>query len=119
LLSALNAFFSGTGLADFCNEHKIPFILGHALYMKAIHASKSKNDKIDSFISAVFPEPFGPMKLFTSSPKPVRSFWVFQKPSTLFSLYILQYPIFSPTVSSQAPAAWRPVQREVGAKRGL
>jgi hypothetical protein len=36
-------------LADFCNEHKIPFILGHALYMKAIHGGKTKNDKIDSF----------------------------------------------------------------------
>ena len=36
-------------LADFCNEHKIPFILGHALYMKAIHGGKVKNDKIDSF----------------------------------------------------------------------
>ena len=24
-------------MADFCNEHKIPFILGHALYMKVIH----------------------------------------------------------------------------------
>jgi transposase len=36
-------------LADFCDEHKIPFILGHALYMKAIHGGKTKNDKIDSF----------------------------------------------------------------------
>jgi transposase len=36
-------------LADFCNEHKIPFILGHALYMKAIHGGKTKNDKIDSY----------------------------------------------------------------------
>jgi transposase len=26
----------------------IPFVLGHALYMKAIHGSKTKNDKIDS-----------------------------------------------------------------------
>ncbi|MBN1471992.1 MAG: hypothetical protein JW925_09435, partial [Syntrophaceae bacterium] len=29
--------------------HKIPFILGHALYMKAIHGGKTKNDKIDLF----------------------------------------------------------------------
>ena len=36
-------------LSDFCSEHKIPFILGHALYMKAIHGGKTKNDKIDSF----------------------------------------------------------------------
>jgi transposase len=36
-------------ISDFCNEHKIPFILGHALYMKAIHGGKTKNDKIDSY----------------------------------------------------------------------
>jgi len=28
---------------------KIEFVLGHALYMKAIHGGKAKNDKIDSF----------------------------------------------------------------------
>jgi transposase len=36
-------------MADFCHQHKIPFILGHALYMKAIHGGKTKNDKIDSY----------------------------------------------------------------------
>ena len=36
-------------LADLCAEHQIPFILGHALYMKAIHGGKTKNDKIDSY----------------------------------------------------------------------
>ena len=35
-------------VADFCNDNDIPFILGHALYMKAIHGGKTKNDKIDS-----------------------------------------------------------------------
>ena len=35
-------------LADLCTEHGIPFVLGHALYMKAIHGGKAKNDKIDS-----------------------------------------------------------------------
>lgn len=35
-------------LADACKEHKIPFYLGHAFYMKAIHGGKKKNDKIDS-----------------------------------------------------------------------
>ena len=32
-------------LADFCAQHHIPFILGHALYMKAIRGGKTKNDK--------------------------------------------------------------------------
>ncbi|MDH5630958.1 MAG: IS110 family transposase [Gammaproteobacteria bacterium] len=36
-------------VADFCEEHDIDFILGHALYMKAIHGGKAKNDRIDSF----------------------------------------------------------------------
>ncbi len=36
-------------VADFCEEHAVDFILGHALYMKAIHGGKAKNDRIDSF----------------------------------------------------------------------
>ena len=36
-------------VSDFCEEHGIDFILGHALYMKAIHGGKAKNDRIDSF----------------------------------------------------------------------
>ena len=35
-------------LADFCQDHDIEFVLGHALYMKAIHGGKVKNDRIDS-----------------------------------------------------------------------
>ena len=35
-------------LADFCDDHEFEFILGHALYMKAIHGGKAKNDRIDS-----------------------------------------------------------------------
>jgi len=38
-------------LADLCMEQQpsaIPFVLGHALYMKAIHGGKAKNDKIDA-----------------------------------------------------------------------
>ena len=35
-------------LADLCADEGIPFILGHALYMKAIHGGKAKNDKVDS-----------------------------------------------------------------------
>jgi hypothetical protein len=36
-------------VSDFCQTHKIAFVLGHALYMKAIHGGKAKNDKIDSY----------------------------------------------------------------------
>ena len=36
-------------LADLCAEKNLTFTLGHALYMKAIHGGKTKNDKIDSY----------------------------------------------------------------------
>ncbi len=35
-------------LADLCRQHHIHFVLGHALYMKAIHGGKKKNDRLDS-----------------------------------------------------------------------
>jgi transposase len=59
LLEAINAYradvvvaveciFTWYWIADVCAEQAIPFVLGHALYMKAIHGGKTKNDKIDS-----------------------------------------------------------------------
>ncbi len=33
---------------DLCRAEGIAFVLGHALYMKAIHGGKAKNDRIDS-----------------------------------------------------------------------
>jgi transposase len=45
---AVECIFTWYWVADFCCDHDIPFVLGHALYMKAIHGSKTKNDKIDS-----------------------------------------------------------------------
>ncbi len=36
-------------VSDFCEDLSIDFILGHALYMKAIHGGKAKNDRIDSY----------------------------------------------------------------------
>jgi transposase len=44
----VECIFTWYWLADLCTREKIPFVLGHALYMKAIHGGKSKNDKIDS-----------------------------------------------------------------------
>jgi len=45
---AVECMFVWYWLADLCTQETIPFVLGHALYMKAIHGGKSKNDKIDS-----------------------------------------------------------------------
>jgi len=40
--------FNWYWLADQCTEQKIPFVLGHAQYMRCIHGAKVKNDRIDS-----------------------------------------------------------------------
>jgi transposase len=45
---AVECIFTWYWLADLCRRENIPFVLGHALYMKAIHGGKAKNDKIDS-----------------------------------------------------------------------
>jgi len=45
---AVECIFTWYWLADLCQSEGIPFVLGHALYMKAIHGGKAKNDKIDS-----------------------------------------------------------------------
>jgi transposase len=48
LVVACECLFCWYWLADLCHAEKIAFVLGHALYMKAIHGGKSKDDKIDS-----------------------------------------------------------------------
>jgi transposase len=45
---AVECIFTWYWLADLCAQEGIPFVLGHALYMKAIHGGKAKNDKIDA-----------------------------------------------------------------------
>jgi hypothetical protein len=51
--SASQASAPGTWLADLCAYEGIPFVRGHALYMKAIHGGKAKNDRIDAHKIAV------------------------------------------------------------------
>lgn len=46
---AVECIFTWYWLADLCSDENIPFVLGHALYMKAIHGGKAKNDKIDAY----------------------------------------------------------------------
>ena len=48
LVVAVECIFTWYWIADLCNREGIDFVLGHALYMKAIHGGKTKNDKIDS-----------------------------------------------------------------------
>lgn len=53
LVVAVECIFTWYWLADLCAEEGIAFVLGHALYMKAIHGGKAKNDKIDAHKIAV------------------------------------------------------------------
>jgi transposase len=49
LVVAVECMFTWYWLADLCRQEGIEFVLGHALYMKAIHGAKAKNDKVDAF----------------------------------------------------------------------
>ena len=48
LVVCVECIFTWYWLADLCAREGIPFVLGHALYMKAIHGGKAKNDRIDA-----------------------------------------------------------------------
>lgn len=48
LVIGVECMFAWYWVADFCVTHQIAFVLGHALYMKAIHGCKAKNDRIDA-----------------------------------------------------------------------
>jgi transposase len=53
IVVAVECIFTWYWIADLCAQENIPFVLGHALYMKAIHGGKAKNDKIDAHKIAV------------------------------------------------------------------
>ena len=48
IVVAVECMFTWYWLADLCQREGITFVLGHALYMKAIHGGKAKNDRIDA-----------------------------------------------------------------------
>jgi transposase len=49
LVVGVECVFCWYWLADLCQAEQIRFVLGHALYMKAIHGGKTKNDRLDAF----------------------------------------------------------------------
>jgi len=53
IVVAVECIFTWYWIADLCAQENIPFVLGHALYMKAIHGGKAKSDKIDAHKIAV------------------------------------------------------------------
>jgi len=48
LVVAVECIFTWYWLADLCVHEGIPVVLGHALYLRAIHGGKAKHDTIDS-----------------------------------------------------------------------
>jgi transposase len=48
IVMAVDCLFTWSWLADLCAREGIPVVLGHALYMKAIHGGKAKNDQSDA-----------------------------------------------------------------------
>jgi transposase len=48
LAVAVECMFTWYWLADLCEHEQLVFVLGHALYMRAIHGGKAKNDRIDA-----------------------------------------------------------------------
>jgi hypothetical protein len=47
LVLAVECIFTWYWVADLCSRIGIEFVPGHALYMKALHGGKVKNDRID------------------------------------------------------------------------
>ena len=52
LVIGVECMFGCYWLADRCAEQHLPFVVGHALYMKLIHGAKAKNDRLDAGKSA-------------------------------------------------------------------
>jgi transposase len=48
LVVAVECLLTWDWLADLCAQEGIPVVLGHALYMQALHGGKAKHDKSDS-----------------------------------------------------------------------
>jgi len=48
LVVAVECIYTWYWVADLCAREGIAFVLGHALYMKAIHGGKAKNDRVDA-----------------------------------------------------------------------
>ena len=48
LVVGVECMFTWYWLADLCDREGIRFVLAHALYLKAVHGGKTKNDRIDA-----------------------------------------------------------------------
>ena len=85
LAVACECMFAWYWLADLCHDQGIPFVLGHALYMKAIHGGKAKTELVidgdyayeyygydDDNHADSTPRPAKPTKLAIEVPKQIK-----------------------------------------------
>ena len=72
LVVAVECLFCWYWLADLCKTEQIAFVLGHALYMRAIHGGKSKNDQIDAAVESMLlvVETHGKLPRYRWGPEP-------------------------------------------------
>jgi transposase len=62
LVVGCECMFAWYWLADLCEDQSIPFVLGHALAMKAIHGGKAKNDRLDAAtLAGLLKSPYFPL----------------------------------------------------------
>ncbi len=64
-------------LADACQEAGLSFVLAHALYLKAIHGGKNKNDRIDSekIAHLLRTNLIPPAYVYPAALRPLRALW--------------------------------------------
>jgi hypothetical protein len=75
LVVAVECVYSWYWLADLCAKEGIAFVLGHALYMKAIHGARAKSDRIDRCVSTIVRQS---LLAFSEPPRgarPARATW--------------------------------------------
>jgi hypothetical protein len=88
----------------------ILFVLGHALYLKAIHGGKTKNDKIDSFkIAALLKggnlpvaSPFTGSGVLPRHPSLIA--FLNQRILYIFTMAVTESPVTSPYCAAELPS---------------
>ena len=96
-------------LADACHEANLTFVLAHALYLKAIHGGKNKNDRIDSEkithllrsnlipTAYVYPAALRPLRALLRQ----RTYFVWQRSDLLARLHSHQLAHNRPTLTGR------------------
>jgi transposase len=95
-------------LADACQNAGLTFVLAHALYLKAIHGGKNKNDRIDSekLAHLLRTNLIPPAYVYPSAQRPLRAL-LRQRLYYVWSRSDLLARIQSHQLAHNRPALWR------------